>query len=168
MCLLLYSWLLFPFFSHIADMPGLACLNRLSTEVKSKSSPVCDCTTAAHALQRSKVHFRQGRVWYGCGNGCWNGWWWTPECVQLETVQHMVFSTAHSKTGLFLICLLRSSSGSVWFLHCCCFLVPWVGGCLLLSCSNSDLRIYCIFILELVPFSNWSYVVGLATLITDE
>lgn len=43
-----------PFFSHIADMPGLACLNHLSTGVKSKSSPECvrDCTTAARVLRR--------------------------------------------------------------------------------------------------------------------
>lgn len=29
------------FFRHIADMPGLACLNHLSTGVNSKSSAVC-------------------------------------------------------------------------------------------------------------------------------
>lgn len=41
-CLLLYSCLVLPFFSHIADLPGLACLNHLSTGVKSKCSPsVC-------------------------------------------------------------------------------------------------------------------------------
>lgn len=42
------------FFSHIADMPGLACLNHLSTGVKSKSSPAHtrDCTTAARVLRR--------------------------------------------------------------------------------------------------------------------
>lgn len=63
MCLLLYSCLLLPFFSHIADLPGLACLNHLSAEVKSKRNIVCDCTTAAHALRGSEELL--GKTGYG-------------------------------------------------------------------------------------------------------
>lgn len=89
-CLLLYSCLLLPFFSHIADMPGLACLNRLSTEVKSKSSPVCDCTTAA--LQRSKVHV--GKAGYGAvaqtGAGMAAGLAGTRMCAVGNKVTHGV------------------------------------------------------------------------------
>lgn len=119
MCLLLYSCLLLPFFSHIADMPGLACLNRLSTEVKSKSSPVCDCTTAAHALQKKQSALRKGRVRCGCWCGCWRA----PVCVQLATKWHMVFSAAQVQTGLLPACFFGSSSGSAWCSSCCCILV---------------------------------------------
>lgn len=49
------------FFSHIADMPGLACLNLLTTEVKSKSNPVCDCTTAALLLVHCKRSTEEGQ-----------------------------------------------------------------------------------------------------------
>lgn len=87
MCLLLYSCLLLPFFSHIADMPGLVCLNHLSTGVKSKSRQpsVCDCTTAAHMLQKKQSALKKGRALWGCISGCWYGHWWAPECVQLAT-----------------------------------------------------------------------------------
>lgn len=44
-------------------MPGLACLNHLSTGVKSKSSPACarDCTTAARVLRREAACVQEGK-----------------------------------------------------------------------------------------------------------
>lgn len=69
-------------------MPGLACLNRLSIEVKSKSSPVCDCTTAAHALQRGKVHLRRAGSGMGADTGagmCAGGHQIVYSCLQSDT-----------------------------------------------------------------------------------
>lgn len=60
------------FFSHIADMPGLACLNHLSTGVKSKSSP------AAHArLHNSCPRVAEGSARrLGRGEGAARGVGW--------------------------------------------------------------------------------------------
>ena len=120
MCLLLYSCLLLPFFSHIADMPGLACFNHLSTEVKSKSSPVCDCTTAAHALQGSEgLLGRAGHV-AGAETGAGvaaGGHQYVCSWQQSDT---WCFPRHSSRQGFSLLCLFRSSSGSAWSSSCCC------------------------------------------------
>lgn len=103
-------------------MPGLACLNRLSAEEKSKSSPVCDCTTSAHALQRGKVCSERA----GYSPGAWTG-----AAVGAGGHQNVyswqqsntwcVFSTAWFQTGpVPPLCFRR---GTAWCFFCCCFLV---------------------------------------------
>lgn len=74
-CLLLYSCLILPFFSHIADLPGLACLNHLSTGVKSKCSPsVCarlhnSCWCEAKESGERLGEEGHGEVGWGGGGG---------------------------------------------------------------------------------------------------
>lgn len=119
-CLLSYSCLLLPCFSHIADMPGLACLDRLCTEGKSNSSPVCDCTTAARALQRSAL--RKGRVWYGAGAGMAGTTMWAVG----NKVTHGVFCGTF-QAGLFLSRSFREKRGvpdAVESEDACCFHFP--------------------------------------------
>lgn len=88
-------------------MPGLACLNRLSTEVKSKRSPVCDCTTAAHALQRSKVHL--GRAGYGTGaeTGAGMAAGGHQNVCSWKQCDTWCFPRHTPRQGCFLICQLR-------------------------------------------------------------
>lgn len=100
-------------------MPGLACLNHLSAEVKSKSSLVCDCTTAAHALQRSTVHL--GRAGYGAGaETCAGMAAGSYQCVcSWQQSDTWCFPRHSSRQGCFLLCLFRGSSGSAWRSSCC-------------------------------------------------
>lgn len=106
-------------------MPGLACLNHLSAEVKSKSSLVCDCTTAAYALQRRTVHL--GRAGYGAGaETCAGMAAGRHQCVcSWQQSDTWCFPRHSSRQGCFLLCLFRGSSVSAWCSSCCC--------CILLS-----------------------------------
>lgn len=79
-----------------------SCLPQSSqhwSEIKEQPS-VCDCTTAAHALQKKQSALRKGRVWCGCIDGCWHGCWWAPECVQLAVKWQMVFSVAQFQSQM--------------------------------------------------------------------
>lgn len=128
-------------------MPGLACLNHLSAEVKSKSSLVCDCTTAAHALQRRTVHL--GRAGYGAGaETCAGMAAGRHQCVcSWQQSDTWCFPRHSSRQGCFLLCLFRGSSGSAWCSSCCC--------CILLSSlrmpvaftffSSPETIVYCVF-----------------------
>lgn len=140
-CLLLYSCLLLPFFSHIADMPGLACLNRLSTEVKSKSNLVCDCTTAVlRPAKESIVSFRRAR--YGVGVGMT-----TSVCAVGNKVTHGVFcSKVPDRVSL---CYVFSANG----VHAACVFYVW--RCLLFLFSHFNLRNYCLWHPWVWIFSSW-------------
>lgn len=82
-CLLLYSCLILPFFSHIADMPGLACLNHLSTGVKSKACErvhaiaqqllVC-CEGKQRAFRRGRPRCRGAALAAAGGHQNVRGW----------------------------------------------------------------------------------------------
>lgn len=82
------------FYYHFSSHSWYAwsCLPQSSQHwSKPKSSPVCDCTTAAHAKKQSTL--RKGRVWCGRTNGCRYGCWRATVSVQLAAKRHMVFLT---------------------------------------------------------------------------
>lgn len=111
------------FYYHFSSHSWYAwsCLPQSSQHwSKSKSGPVRDCTTAAHAKKQSTL--RKGRIWCGLRNQWWYGCWWATVSVQLARKWHMVFSMAQFQTRL-LPAFFRSSWGSAWWPSYCWFLV---------------------------------------------